>query len=81
MTDLCEFHRSKVSESAKPVRVGDVVTVYEQNKKRRDWKMAVVESLIICRDEVVRGVNTPVIVKGKPMCISRPIQGLYPIEQ
>ena len=39
LTDLCEFHQSKVSESAKSVRVGDVVTVYEENKKRGDPKM------------------------------------------
>ena len=80
LTDLSEFHRSKVSESAKSVRVGDVVTVYEENKKRGDWKMAVVESLIKGRDGVVRGANIRVIVKGKPMCISRPVQKLYPIE-
>ena len=80
LTDLREFHRNKVSESAKSMRVGDVVTVYEENKKRGDWKMAVVESLIKGRDEIVRGANIRVIVKGKPMRISRPVQKLYPIE-
>ena len=81
LTDLREFHRNKVShESAKAVRVGDVVTVYEENKKRGDWKMAVIESLIKGKDEVVRGANIRVIVKGKPMRISRPVQKLYPIE-
>ena len=65
MTDLREFHRNKVSESSKAVRVGDVVTVYEENKKRGDWKMAVIESLIKGKDEVVRGANIRVIVKGK----------------
>lgn len=80
LTDLREFHRSKVSESARSVREGDVVTVYEENKKRGDWKMAVVESLIKGRDGVVRGANIRVIVKGKPMRISRPVQKLYPLE-
>lgn len=42
--------------------------------------MAVVESLIRGRDEVVRGANIRVIVKGKPMRISRPVQKLYPLE-
>ena len=80
MTDLRAFHQSNVSESAKPVRVGDVVTVYEENKKHRDWKMAVVERLIRGRDEVVRAANIWVIVKEKLMRISRPIQKLYPEE-
>ena len=80
LTDLREFHRNKVSESSKAVRVGDVVTVYEENKKRRDWKMTVIESLIKGKDEVVRGANIRVIVKGKPMRICRPVQKLYPIE-
>ena len=56
------------------------MTVYEEYKKRGDWKMAVVESLIKGRDGVVRGANIWVIVKGKPMHISRPVQKLYPIE-
>jgi len=54
------------------------VTVYKENKKRGDWRM--VESLIKGRDEVVRGANILVIVKGKPMHISRPVQKLYPLE-
>ena len=33
LTGFCEFHRSKVSEGAESVRVGDLVTVYEENKK------------------------------------------------
>ncbi|XP_067041164.1 uncharacterized protein [Acropora muricata] len=80
LTELREFHRGKVSESAKSVPVGDVVAVYEENKERGDWKIAVVESLIKGRDGVVRGANIRVIVKGKPMHISRPVQKLYPIE-
>ena len=61
MTNLREFHRNKVSDDAKPVQVGDVVTVYEDNKKRGEWKMAVVESLMKGKDEVVRGANIRVI--------------------
>ena len=53
LTDLHEFHQRKVSESVKPVRVGDVVTVYKENKKRGNWKMAVVESLIKGRDTYI----------------------------
>ena len=42
--------------------------------------MAVVESLIRGKDNVVRGANVRVIAKGKPVRISRPVQKLYPIE-
>ena len=80
LTNLREFHRNKVSDDAKPVQVGDVVTVYEENKKPGEWKMAVVESLIKGKDEVVRGANIRVIAKGKPTRMSRPVQRLYPLE-
>ena len=79
LTNLREFHRNKVSDDAKPVQVGDVVTGYEENK-RREWKMAVVESLIKGKDEVVRGANIWVIAKGKPMRMSTPVLRLYPID-
>ena len=42
--------------------------------------MAVVESLIRGKDNVVREANVRVIAKGKPVRISRPVQKLYPIE-
>ena len=42
--------------------------------------MAVVESLIKGKDNIVRGANVRVIAKGKPVRISRPVQKLYPIE-
>lgn len=80
LTDLREYHRNKVSDDAKLVQIGDVVTVYEENKKRGEWKMAVVESLIKGKDEVVRGANIRVIAKGKPTRMSRPVQRLFPIE-
>ena len=69
-----------VSKDAKTVQVGDVVTVFEENRKRGDWKMGVVESLIKGKDEVVRGANIRVIAKGKPLRMSRPVQTLYPLE-
>ena len=42
--------------------------------------MAVIEGLILGRDEQVRGANVRVITKGKIVHLSRPIQKLYPIE-
>ena len=80
MTDLREFHRSKVGRNANTVEKGDLATVYDENKKREEWRMAVVESLIKDKDDVVRGANIRVIAKGKPSCMSIPVQKLYPIE-
>ena len=46
MTDLRELHCSKVGRNAKTVEERDVVTVYNENKKRGEWRMALAESLI-----------------------------------
>ena len=57
-----------------------MVTVFEDGVKRNKWKMAVVESLILGKDEQVRGANVRVITKRKIVRLSRPVQKLYPIE-
>ena len=80
LANLREFHRAKVGRADREVQTGDVVTVFEENKKRGEWKMAVVESLIKGKDNVVRGADLRFIAKGKPVHISRPVQKLYPIE-
>lgn len=81
LTDLREYHRVCRSRQGNDVvRVRDVVTVYEDGKKRNQWKMAVVEELIKGRDGVVRGARVRTIARGKHTRITRPIQRLYPIE-
>ena len=80
LTDLREFHRTKVSTDPRSVQIGDVVTVYDESKRRGEWRLAVIESLIKGNDNVVRGANIRVIAKGKPSRMSRPVQKLYPIE-
>ena len=42
--------------------------------------MAVVESVIVGKDKEVRGANVRVIMKGKAVHLSRPVQKLFPIE-
>lgn len=80
LVNLREFHRAKAGHVVREVQTGDVVTVYEENKKRGEWKMAVVESLITGKNNVVRGADVRVIAKGKPVRISRLVQKSYPIE-
>ena len=57
LTNLREFHYNKISDDAKPVQVGETFTVYEKNGTSEEKKMAVIESLIKGKDEVVRRVN------------------------
>ena len=80
LVNLREFHHPKVGREVRQIQAGNVVTVFEENVKRGKWKMAVVENLIRGRDNVVRGANVRVVVKGKPARISRPVQQLYPLE-
>ena len=80
LTGLRKSHDWKATGVEKVPKVGDVVTVFEDGVKRNNWKMAVVESLILGKEEQVRGANVRVITKGKIVRLSRPVQKLYPIE-
>jgi hypothetical protein len=39
-----------------------------------------IESLIVGRDEVVRGANVRVMTKGNPVYLNSPVQKLYPVQ-
>ena len=80
LANLREFHKCKSGKREREVEVGDVVVVYEEERKRGEWKMGVVERLVTGRDDVVRGATVRVVTKGKPIRLSRPVQKLYPLE-
>ena len=80
LANLREFHKCKSGKREREVEVGDVVVVYEEERKRGEWKMGVVERLVTGRDNVVRGATVRVVTKGKPIRLSRPVQKLYPLE-
>ena len=46
LANLREYHRCKVQNRDRTVEVGDIVVVYEEEKKRGEWKIGVVESLV-----------------------------------
>lgn len=80
MTDLRESHHCNAKKAAKEPKVGDVVIILDEGTKRNSWKKAVIEDLIPGKDKQVRGAYVRVIIKGKAVHLSRPIQKLYPIE-
>ena len=80
LASLREFHKNKSDRQDRIVQLGDVVVVYEEDRKRGEWKMGIVEGLVTGRDGNVRGAHVRVITKGKPVHLSRPVQKLYPLE-
>ena len=80
LASLREFHKCNSKGKERVVTVGEAVLVYEDDKKQGEWKMGVVEGLVIGRDGIVRGATVRVITKGKPVRLSRPVQKLCPLE-
>ena len=73
---LREHHRSVGGKQKSHPNVGDVVIVKGESKNRNLWKLAVVHTLIVGRDGIVRAAKLTTS-KGE---FERPIQHLYPLE-
>ena len=54
------------------------MTVYGEGEKQGNWKVAIVEELIVGRDKEIIGAK--VAGKGRPVYLKRPTQKLYPLE-
>eukprot|EP00794_Sanderia_malayensis_P019302 gene19302-biopygen16181 len=80
LTDLREFHRLKNNGKATVVKKGDVVLVAEDNAKRGQWKIAIVDEVMLGKDGEPRGAKINKVGRGKLESINRPIQKLYPLE-
>ena len=81
LAELREHHDcSKGASQNKIVEIGDVVVVMDEDKKRNQWKMGVIERVIQGRDGVARGASVRLSKKGKHVHLSRPIQKLFPVE-
>ena len=79
LTDLREYHKMQGRKSVS-IEIGDLVLVQEDNIRRGQWKMAVVEKLIKGKDGEIRGAVVRKAGKGKPQSFVRPLQKLYPLE-
>ena len=79
LVDLREFHKLKQQKPA-DVAKDDVVLIHEDNVKRGERKMGVIEELIAGKDGQVRGAKFRKLGRGKFEILTRPLQKLYPLE-
>lgn len=73
-------YASKAGKNAKSAGSGDVVTVFDENKKRLEWRTAVIESLVKGKDDVVKGANIRVIVKRSPYACPDSLKNSTPLK-
>ena len=74
LTSLREYHRASGNNQQR-IKVGDIVLIHD-DIPRINWKLAVIEGLIIGNDGLVRAANIRT-VNGRT---NRPIAKLYPLE-
>ena len=80
LTQQREQHRPSKKKGPE-AKVGDIVLIQEDNIKRLNWPIAVIESLLKGRDGSVRAATVRMFNKaGKPTTTRRAVQRLYPIE-
>ena len=83
VTELRKLHRKKSRQEKHISRsVGDVVTLFEDNRPLSQWRLARAEQLIPSSDDNVRAAVVRIITKtGRPGTVKRiPIQRLFPLE-
>jgi len=79
LADLREMHRLRKREPVE-IKLGDIVLISDESRKRGFWKMGIVEEKIIGQGGIVRGAKVQVTDTGKPEHLNRPLQKLYPLE-
>lgn len=67
--------KNKAKES-RTIKVGDIVMIGDDNRKRINWPLARIEKLIEGRDGVIRVA----VLKTKDGILKRPLQRIYPLE-
>ncbi|GIY41731.1 reverse transcriptase [Caerostris extrusa] len=66
----------KAKATCQELKVGDIVLIELENKKRVMWPMGKIEKIYSSRD----GASRVVRVRTSSGCLTRPIQKLYPLE-
>ena len=81
LTELREHQRLKRKKKAEKIKVGDVVTVFEDKIPRQRWTLGRIEKLLTSGDGEVRSAIVRINRYGeKTSTIRRPISRLYPVE-
>ena len=63
------------------IKVGDIVVVHSDEKRRGFWNLGKIEELIVGRDDEIRGAIVRVYTgQRKSKLLRRPLQRLYPIK-
>jgi len=75
LTSLREFYKM-TRQSKQMINKGDVVIVHEDNTPRIQWRLAVVEELIMGNDGQVRAAH----IRTSTHTTTRPVAKLYPLE-
>ena len=79
-TQLREHHRSNKRDGL-VINVGDVVTVKEDNVKRLNWQVALVDEVIKGKDGKSRAAVIRIMDKASKITrLKRPVQKPFPIE-
>jgi hypothetical protein len=76
LRSLRERHRTKKTKRGFTPKVGDVVIIADDEKKRGKWSLSVVEELVAGKDGEVRVAK----VRSKKSHLERAVQHLYPLE-
>ena len=76
LTALRERHNMKCKTNQQEIKVGDVVMIKGEDKRRGTWKVGIISEVYPGKDEEIRGVQ----VRTSTGILNRPIQLLYPLE-
>ena len=75
LRSLRERHRAKIKAGPVP-KVGDVVTISDNEKNKGEWTLGIVEELVTGKDNEVRVAK----IRGSKSHLERAVQQLYPLE-
>ena len=79
---LREFHHCGTQgDHDRKIKIGDVVSIHDENLPRRNWRLGEITELIESKDGCERGAVLRVASKkGKHLKLRKPIQKLVPLE-
>ena len=81
LTGLREFHNRNIKKHlARPVKVGDIVSIYDDKVKRQLQHIGRITEVLRRKDGNVRSAVLRTVNNQKTVTLTRPIQKLIPLE-